>query len=47
MLQGTHTAPTHSPGGFSAHVSSNSTSEGEGSTRTGGGRCSELSSNIT
>ena len=33
---------THSPEGDSIPVSSNSTSEGEGITRTGGGRCNEL-----
>ena len=47
MCQNTLTDPTHSPDGDSTPVSSNSTSEGEGITRTGGGSCSELPSNIT
>ena len=37
----------HYPGGDPTPVPSNSASEGEGLTRTGGGSCSELSSNIT
>ena len=47
MKQVTLTAPIHSPGGEATLVPSNSASEGEGLTRTGGGSCSELSSNIT
>ena len=47
MYQRTLTAPIHSPDGDLIHVPSNITSEGEGITRTGGGSCSELSSNIT
>ena len=46
MTQDTLTVPTHSPDSDPTHVSSNSTSEGEGITRTGGGSCSELPSNI-
>ena len=46
MYQNTLTATTHSPDGDPIHVSSYSTSEGEGIIRTGGGSCSELSSNI-
>ena len=42
MQQSTITAVTHSPDGDSIPIPSNSTSEGEGITRTGGGRCSEL-----
>ena len=47
MCQQTLTAPSHSPDGDSIQIPSNSTSEGEGITRTGGGRPSELSSNNT
>ena len=47
MKQVTLTASIHSPGGDTTLVPSNSASEGEGLTRTGGGSCSELSSNIT
>ena len=46
MWQWALTAPIHSPDGVPIHVSNNSTSEGEGITRTGGGSCSELCSNI-
>ena len=46
MYKSTLTAPIHSPDGNSIPVSSNSTSESEGVTRTGGGSCSELSCNI-
>ena len=37
----------HSPGGDATLVPRNSAPEGEGLTRTGGGSCCELSSNIT
>ena len=47
VYQSTLTASVHSPDGDSSHVPSNSTYEGEVMTRTGGGSCSELSSNIT
>ena len=47
MYQGTLTPPAHSPDGDVTHAPSDSTSEGEGITRTGGGSCSELCSNIT
>ena len=47
MLQGTLTAPIHSPEGEPIPVSSNSTCESEGITRTGGRSCSELSSTMT
>ena len=38
---------SHSPDGEPTPVPSNSTTEGEVMTRTGGGSCSELPSNIT
>ena len=47
MCQQTLTAPTHSPDGDPIPVPSNSTSEGEGITRTGGGSCCELPSNMS
>ena len=47
MYQGTLTAPCNSPGGDPTHVPSNSASEGECITRTCGGSCYELSTNIT
>ena len=47
MNKVTLTAPTHSPGGEPIPVPSNSTPEGEGVTRTGGGGCSELPGNLT
>ena len=46
MEQGTLTAPTHSPGGETIHVPSNSAPEGEDVTRTSGGSCSELPDNL-
>ena len=46
MWQGTVTAPIHSPDGDPTHVPSNSATEGEGITRTGGGSCSELPINM-
>ena len=45
--QHTLTAPTHSPGGETTHVPSNSAPEGEGITRTGGGSCYQLPDNAT
>ena len=47
MEQPTLTALTHSPGGEPIQVPSNSTPEGEGVTRTGGGSCYELPDNPT
>ena len=41
------TAPTNSPDSDSITVPSNSTSEGEGITGTGGRRCGELPTNIS
>ena len=47
MYQWALTASTHSPDSDPIPVPSNIASETEGMTRTGGGSCSELSSNIT
>ena len=47
MNQSTLTAPIHPPDGDFIPFPSNSTSEGEVMTRTGGGSCSELSSSMT
>ena len=47
MYKSTLTASVHSPDGDSTTVPSNSTYEGEVMTRTGGGSCSKLPSNIT
>ena len=47
MNKGTLNAPTHSPGGDPTLAPSNSAPENEGLTRTGGGSCSEMSSNST
>ena len=47
MSKSTLNAPIHYPGGNPTPVPSNSAPEGEGLTRTGGGSCSELPSNIT
>ena len=47
MRQDTLTGATDSPDGDTIPVPSNITSETEGITRTGGGSCSELPSDIT
>ena len=47
MYQWALTVPTYSPDGESIYASSNSALESESITRTGGGSCSELPSNIT
>ena len=47
MNKSTLNASIHSPDGDPTLVPSNSACEGEGLTRTGGGSCCELSSNIT
>ena len=47
MPQWALTGPTHSPDGEPTHVPSNIASEGDGTSRTGGGNWSELPSNMT